>query len=104
MSRRENFLIPQIELTVHRLMEIGAIERKDFVVGWESLLEPTQSDRLGNGEKMSKINQAGLGTGVVPFSSDEIREASGFEAEEEDDGPGDNLDDLDELDKLDEDE
>jgi hypothetical protein len=104
MSRRENFLIPQIELTVHRLMEIGAIERKDFVVGWESLLEPTQSDRLGNGEKMSKINAAGLGAGVIPFSSDEIREASGFEAEEEDDGPGDNLDNLDELDKLDEDE
>jgi hypothetical protein len=99
MSRRENFLVPQIELTVHRLMEIGAIERKDFVVDWESLLEPTQSDRLGNGEKMSKINAAGLGAGVIPFSSDEIREASGFEAEEEDDGPGDNLDELDNLDE-----
>jgi hypothetical protein len=48
---------------------------------------------------MSKINAAGLGAGVIPFSSDEIREASGFEAEEEDDGPGDNLDDLDNLDE-----
>jgi hypothetical protein len=100
MSRRENFLIPQIELTVHRLMEIGAIERKDFVVDWESLLEPTQSDRLGNAKTMAEINQAGLGAGVIPFSSDDIREAAGEEAEEGiDDGPGDNLDELDDLDE-----
>jgi hypothetical protein len=84
MSRRESFVIPQIELTIQRLMEIGVIERKEFVVDWESLIEPTQGDRLDNGDKMAKINQAGVATGVIPFSSDEIRDVSGFEAEEDD--------------------
>jgi hypothetical protein len=98
MARRESFVIPQIELTIHRLMQIGVIETKDFVVGWDSLIEPTLGEKLDNGEKMSKINQAGLGSGVLPFSSDEIRETSGFEAEEEDEGPGDNLDELDKQD------
>jgi hypothetical protein len=84
MSRRESFVIPQIELTIQRLMEIGVIERKEFVVDWESLIEPTQGDRLANGDLMAKINQAGVATGVIPFSSDEIRDVSGFDAEEDD--------------------
>lgn len=99
MSRRESFVVPQIELTIHRLMEIGVIERKEFVVSWESLIEPTLGERLDNGVKMADINQKSLATGEVPYSSDDIRDTTGFGPEDDlDEGPGDNLDDVDDVD------
>jgi hypothetical protein len=84
MSRRESFVIPQIELTIQRLMQIGVIETKEFVVDWDSLIEPTLGEKLDNGVKMADINQKSLATGEVPYSSNDIRDTTGFEAEEDD--------------------
>jgi hypothetical protein len=80
-SRREQFLSPAIELVVRRFMELGFLKSAEEVfVIWDDLTAPTAQDKLGLAEKMSVINKNTVGTGqAVPFSSEQIAEAAGFE-------------------------
>ncbi|WP_279141294.1 anti-CBASS protein Acb1 family protein [Sphingomonas paucimobilis] len=81
MSRRENRVLPILREFVERLVAWGVLDRKDWTVGWDSLLEDSPDAKLGRADKMADINQK-LGT-EAPFMQDEIREAAGFKAAED---------------------
>lgn len=83
MSRRENMCIPAIREFVRRLVEWGALPEKDWVVGWESLLDATPDELLDRGVKMATI-QKGL-TELI-YLPDEIRETTGFAPSDEIEG------------------
>lgn len=84
MSRRENRVLPILYEFVERLVAWGVLERKDWTVGWESLLEDSPDDKLARAVKMSEINAK---QGAEPvFLPDEIREEAGFKPADEVEG------------------
>jgi hypothetical protein len=90
MSRRENRVLPILYDLVERLMIWGILDRKDWTIGWDSLLEASPDDKLARAEKMATINQS---SGNEPaFLPDEIREAAGYKAAEEVEGFAEFLD------------
>jgi hypothetical protein len=83
-SRRENRVLPILQDFIDRLVAWGVLERKDWVVGWDSLLEDSPDDKLGRARIMSEINSQ-LGDEPA-FLPDEIRDAAGFKPSEEVEG------------------
>ena len=84
MSRRENRVLPILYDLIDRLVEWGVLDRKDWTIGWDSLLEASPDDKLDRAAKMSTINQQ-MGA-EAPFMQDEVREAAGFKPADEIDG------------------
>lgn len=84
MSRRENRVLPILQDLLDRLVAWGVLERKDWTIGWDSLLEASPDDKLARAEKMSTINQQ-MGADA-PFMQDEVREAAGFKPAEDVEG------------------
>lgn len=84
MSRRENRVIPILREFVDRLVTWGVLDKREWAIGWESLLEDSPDDRLGRAKTMADINQT-LGSEPA-FLPDEIREAAGFKPTEEIEG------------------
>lgn len=84
MSRRENRVLPILREFVERLVAWGVLDRKDWTVGWDSLLEDSPDAKLGRAKTMADIN-AQLGADPA-FMADEIREAAGFKPAEEVEG------------------
>lgn len=97
-SRRSE-LTYEINDFVAHLMRIGVVDLKaEFTAIWDDLTSATQVDRLGEAKIMAEINTAALASGDAVFSTEEIRDAAGFEPEErpdplpdedDDDVPGD---------------
>ncbi|WPZ05650.1 anti-CBASS protein Acb1 family protein [Pelagerythrobacter marinus] len=84
MSRRENRVLPILNEFIDRLVEWGVLEKRDWTVGWASLLEASPDDKLARAEKMSKINKE---QGSEPvFLPDEIREEAGYAPADEVEG------------------
>lgn len=84
MSRRENRVLPILYELVERLVAWGVLDKKDWVVGWQSLLEATPDDKLDRATKMSAINSQ---QGAEPvFLPDEIREEAGYKPADEIEG------------------
>jgi hypothetical protein len=84
MSRRENRVLPILNEFVDRLVAWGVLDKREWAIGWESLLEDSPDDRLGRAKTMADINQT---LGAEPaFLPDEIREAAGFKPTEEIEG------------------
>jgi hypothetical protein len=84
MSRRENRVLPILYEFVERLVKWGVLDRKDWVIGWTSLLEATPDDKLDRAVKMSSINAQSADEPV--FLPDEIREEAGYAAAEDVEG------------------
>lgn len=84
MSRRENRVKPILHEFIDRLVAWGILEKRDWTIGWESLLEASPDDKLARAEKMATINQQSASDPV--FMADEIREEAGFKAAEEVEG------------------
>lgn len=84
MSRRENRVLPILYEFVERLVEWGVLEKRDWTIGWDSLLEDSPDDKLGRAKTMSEINHQ-LG-GEPAFLPDEIRETAGFKSADEVEG------------------
>lgn len=81
MSRRENRVLPILRELVDRLVAWGVLERKDWTIGWDSLLEDSPDSKLDRAAKMATINQS---SGTEPaFLPDEIREAAGYKTADE---------------------
>lgn len=82
-SRREFFLNPNIRRTVKYLMGFNLLTAPplgNFFVTWDSLLEPTQKEKLDNAKTMSETNRNQLGTGEpVPYTAQQIAEMGGQE-------------------------
>lgn len=84
MSRRENRVLPILNEFIDRLVAWGVLEKRDWTVGWASLLEASPDDKLARAEKMSKINKE---QGSEPvFLPDEIREEAGYAPADEVEG------------------
>jgi hypothetical protein len=84
MSRRENRVLPVLYEFIERLVAWGVLEKKDWTIGWDSLLEDSPDDKLGRAKIMSEINQT---LGAEPaFLPDEIRETAGFKPSDEVEG------------------
>lgn len=83
-SRRVNDLTPMVEDVIQRLVNLGCIDPPpsgNFVVVWDDLLTMSDKERLDLSKAMAEVNKACLGTGdLIPFSSDEIRQAGGYAA------------------------
>lgn len=76
-SRRENYLTGQVRKMINRLMDIGALNRKKYTIEWDSLLEPSLTQKIEIAERMGKTSVMG----VPVFSVDEIRDVAGYEPE-----------------------
>lgn len=83
---------PLIKMVLNRLESCNALPAGiDWFIDWADLTEGTASERLDLAFKMADINSKSLGSGdFAPFSSDEIREAAGYDVEEEDTGGDEN--------------
>lgn len=77
-GRRLYQLAGDIETVLAHLTRIGLVKPvAESSVVWSDLNEATQGEKLDNADKMAGINQKSMGTGEVPYSSQEIRDMSG---------------------------
>jgi hypothetical protein len=82
-SRNENTLSPMIIAFLNYLIKRGIIKpaKDKIVVTWDSLSEPTTSEKLDNSKKMAEVNKLGRESGMqdLAFAEEEIREGIVFE-------------------------
>lgn len=92
-SRQTNFMNMMIGDHIDWMIKFGILPSSKYEIEWDDLLASSDSEKLDNSEKMGKVNKSQFdsGQGTV-FTSDEIREAAGFEIEDEGD-LGESLDD-----------
>lgn len=82
-ARRETYATELVRDVVTRLRQIGALSAGSLEVVWDDLLAVSDSEKLGNAEKLAGINEKQFRSGgEVPFSGGDIREAAGYEPEE----------------------
>ena len=85
MSRRNNYVIPNVMDIVDRLVAVGVLTEQDWCLHWEDLTSATDAERLDKAKGMSQINRDAVATGDVVFDDNEIRDVMGYD-EREDDG------------------
>lgn len=79
MSRRANFVVPNILVLARRLVEFGILpDGKDWFVDWADLTEASMGEKIERASKMADVNQK-TGDGEWVFTPDEIRKAVGYE-------------------------
>lgn len=84
-SRRGELTFEINDLFAH-LMRIGVVKIKaEFTAMWDDLTEAAQADKLANAKVLSEINSTSLATGELVFSAAEIREAAGYDPDEQPD-------------------
>lgn len=77
-GRRTGVLSSDIETILAHLVRIGLVAPvAESTVIWSNLNEATQAEKLDNASKMADINQKSMGTGEIPYASQEIRDMSG---------------------------
>lgn len=80
MSRRNNYCRPLIREFINRLERFGLLEKKDWFIGWADLTDSTAGEKMQRAKDMSEINAKLQPAGYdPPFTSDEIREAAGYD-------------------------
>lgn len=87
-SRRDNEISDMITGFLEHLINIGALSPPDneICIEWPDVTEPTVKDKLELANSMARTNAEdakGGGSGQV-FTTDEIREAAGYESEPKD--------------------
>ena len=83
-SRRTNFMTEMTVDIIDWLIKYGILPASDYELEWDDLLARSDEEKLTNATSMSKINETQFKSGQAEvFSSDEIREAAGFEIDEE---------------------
>ena len=94
-GRRDRHMAPEVLEFTRHLMRIGVVSETSaqLTVMWGDLTLPTKTERLANAKLMSEINAQNMGTGGPVFTTDEIREAAGFENEDDGDPLGEGVDD-----------
>lgn len=79
MSRRMNYVQPNIRRLIAKLTKAGILPAVQWVIDWTDLTEDSMEEKLSKADKMATINQKSMGTGERVFTADEIREAAGLE-------------------------
>lgn len=79
-SRREDELSPELEEWVEHLIALGLIKlpAKGFTVMWDDLTESSPTGKLTLAKTMADMNASSMGEPY--FTTDEVREAGGYEA------------------------
>jgi len=78
MSRRENYVKPNIKRMLRMLAKVGIIPALDWHIGWSDLTEDSMDEKIARAERMANINKAAVGTGERYFTGAEIREVVGL--------------------------
>jgi uncharacterized protein len=92
-NRRNGFLDRSIRKTINWFMSVGILQSSEFEIFWQPLHEPSLTDRLELADKMASVNlkraqtvsalmSVGMDDGQPDaiFTTNEIRDATGFEA------------------------
>jgi len=97
-SRRENFMLEMILNVIDWLIRYGILSSAEYEVIWDDLLARSDEEKLASSKSMAAINKDQFSSGGDSvFSSEEIREAAGYEEEAEElPGGEDDLPDEDE--------
>ena len=82
--------MPVLREFINRLERFGIIPERDWIIDWSDLTDATQSERMARATAMADINTKTQAADMPPFTPDEIREAAGFEALDENDISDDN--------------
>ena len=77
MSRRENYVKPNIMRLVRKLVRAGVMADIEWVIFWSDLTEDSMDEKIARADKMAGINQKMLGTGERAYTADEIRDVTG---------------------------
>lgn len=85
MSRRMNYVIPNMDRLFQKLSAVGVLPLKSWHVSWTDLTEDSLEEKLANAKALATINKELLGTGERAFTAQEIREAAGYMVALEDD-------------------
>lgn len=85
-SRRANEIDGFIIGSVIKWLEgVEALVPQDsYEVQWDSLVEPSPSEKLEAAFKMAQMNQMALGTGMAYFTPEQIAERAGYKMDEDD--------------------
>jgi len=82
-SRNENFVTEMVRNHIDWFIQFGVLPASEYTVEWSDLLALSKQDKLTNSQSMAEINEKQFKSGRdTPFSSEEIREEAGFDAEE----------------------
>lgn len=79
MSRRENYVKPNIRRIVSKLVRMGVLPGADWIISWTDLTEDSMDEKIARAERMANMNKAAVGTGERYFTGDEIRAVIGLE-------------------------
>lgn len=81
-SRRENFMTEMVRDNIDWLIRFGILPASEYDVEWDDLLARSDDEKLENANAMAEVNEKQFKSGGdTAFSSEEIREAAGFEPE-----------------------
>ena len=97
-SRRENYGSDLIRSVIDWCINRGILPSSEYEIEWDDLLALSDNEKLDNAKTMATINKDQYGAGGSrPFTGEEIREAAGYEVEEDDLGVDDDEDIDDDL-------
>lgn len=83
-ARRTSFGTDVVRAVVDWFISFGILPFAEYTVDWPDALAPSQEERLDNAKTMSTTNRDQFQSGQeAVFTSDEIREAAGFDPEPE---------------------
>jgi hypothetical protein len=78
-SRRENYIKPNVEAIIERLVKYKILPSAEWYLRWADLTESSSIEKADLGAKMADINEKCARTGdEIPFDSKEIREVMGW--------------------------
>ena len=83
-SRQDNFQSKLVRDTVDWSIKYGILPASEYEIEWDDLLAASDDQKLGNVSKMATVNREQfLSGGDIVFSGEEMREAAGYEPEDE---------------------
>lgn len=83
MSRRNQFVVPNIKRIIDRLVKFRVLADKDWFVDWSDLTESSMDKKIDRASKMAEMNAKAIGTGERYFKTDEVREVMDMEPGED---------------------
>jgi hypothetical protein len=93
-SRREHFQTEIIKDVIDWMMLYGILPTEEYTIEWPDALAASEEEKLSNANMMSEINQKAFLSGTAtPFQGEEIREVAGFDVENFEDIPSEELED-----------
>lgn len=92
MSRRKNVCTPMLMSVLQWMMRWGILPKSDIEIEWDDLLARSDQEKLENAGSMAKVNESQFKSGgEAVFTSEEIREAGGYDSLPEEDLPDESL-------------